>query len=253
MLGIRVIPCLLLRNRGLVKTVKFKDPTYIGDPINAVKIFNEKEVDELIFLDITATNEHRKPNFDLITDIATECFMPFCYGGGIRDIETMKKLFTLGVEKIAINSYAIEYPEFIKKAARLFGDQAIVISIDVKKNMWGKYEVYTHSGTKNTKLDAVDYAKKAEVSGAGEILVTSIDRDGMMQGYDLDLLKEITNSVSIPVIANGGAGILGHFSDAVHKAHISAVAAGSMFVYYGKQKGILINYPSRKELELALK
>lgn len=252
MLKIRVIPCLLLKNNGLVKTVKFKDPKYVGDPINAVKIFNEKEVDELIFLDITATIEKKKPNFKVISDIASECFMPFGYGGGIRDLNDVRELFNLGIEKVIINSYAFEKPLFIKEASTIFGAQSIIVSIDVKKNLFGKYEVLTHSGQKNTKLDPVKFAKQMEDMGAGELFLNSIDRDGTMQGYDFELIKKVSESVNIPVIACGGAGKLQDFDDAVKRGGASGVAAGSMFVFYGKHRAVLISYPSIRELKTIL-
>ena len=251
MLRVRVIPCLLLRARGLVKTTKFKTPNYIGDPINTVRIFNEKEVDELIFLDITATAEQKKPQFNLISEIAGECFMPFAYGGGIRSLEDASKLFSLGVEKISLNSYAYENSDFITQAANCFGSQSIVISIDVKKKMNG-YTVYTQGGKIDTGIDPVNYAKKMEESGAGELLLNSIDRDGTMAGYDLELIYSITSAVKIPVIACGGAGKLEHFTQAVKTGHASAVAAGSMFVYQGINRSVLINFPSQDELKLAL-
>lgn len=249
MLQTRVIPCLLLKNNGLVKTVKFKDPKYVGDPINAVKIFNEKEVDELIFLDITATIENRKPNFEVISDIASECFMPFGYGGGIRNLDDIKKLFNLGVEKVIINSYAFENPMFIKEASSIFGSQSIVVSMDVKKGLFGKYEVFTNNGKKNTKLDPVKFAKQMEDMGAGELFLNSIDKDGTMQGYNIELIKKVSDSVNIPVIACGGASKNEDFGEAVKKGGASGVAAGSMFVFYGKHKAVLISYPPVHELE----
>ena len=252
MLKTRVIPCLLLKNQGLVKTVKFKDPKYVGDPINAVKIFNEKEVDELLFLDITATVENRKPNFPIISDIASECFMPFGYGGGVKDLNDMKELFNLGVEKVIINSYAVENPEFIKKAADLFGSQSVVVSIDVKNTLLGKYEVFTYSGKKNTKLEPVNFAREMQEMGAGEIFLNSIDRDGTMQGYDIELIKLVSQSVTVPVVACGGAGKIEDFAEAVKKGGASAVAAGSMFVFHGKHRAVLINYPSVQVLESIL-
>lgn len=249
MLQTRVIPCLLLKNNGLVKTVQFKDPKYVGDPINAVKIFNEKEVDELIFLDITATIENRKPNFKVISDIASECFMPFGYGGGIRNLDDIKKLFNLGVEKVVINSYAFENPQFIKDASEIFGSQSIIVSIDVKKSLFGKYEVFTQSGKKNIKLDPVKYAMLMENMGAGELFLNSIDRDGTMQGYDIELIKKVSESIKIPVIACGGVSKIEDFGEAVKKGGASGVAAGSMFVFYGKHRAVLISYPSIHELE----
>jgi cyclase len=252
MLKTRVIPCLLLKNSGLVKTVKFKDPKYVGDPINAVKIFNEKEVDELIFLDITATNENRKLNFDLITDIASEAFMPFGYGGGVRDLKTIGELFTIGVEKVVINSYAAENPSFISEAAGLYGSQSIVVSIDVKRGVFGGYAVYTHGGSRNTKRDPAGYAKEMEERGAGEIFLNSIERDGTMKGYDLELIRMVSLAVSVPVIACGGAGTVGHFAEALITARASAVSAGSMFVFQGKHRAVLITYPEPAELVSAM-
>jgi imidazole glycerol-phosphate synthase subunit HisF len=248
MIRTRVIPCLLLRDRGLVKTVKFKHPKYVGDPINAVKIFNEKEVDELFFLDITATAENRKPPFKLISQIASECFMPFGYGGGIRDLDAIKDLFSLGVEKVAINSYAVEKSSFIRDAADLFGSQSIVVSIDVKKNLFGKYRVYTHGGRRSTSFDPVNFAMQMEQVGAGEIFLNSIDRDGTMQGYDLDLIRRVAEAVTIPVVACGGAGKVDDLRDAIKKAGASAVSAGSMFVFKGKHRAVLINFPTAEEL-----
>jgi cyclase len=251
MLKTRVMPCLLLRESKLVKTVKFRNPDYIGDPINAVMIYNEKEVDELIFLAITATVEKKKPPFKTIQEIATECFMPFTYGGGINNIEDMRKIFSLGVEKIAINSYAVENPAILTKAAELFGSQSVVASIDVRKTGADSYEVFTHSGNRKTGLDPVKWSKTVETFGAGEILLTSIDRDGTMEGYDTDLIRSVTETVNIPVIANGGAGGIEDFGKAV-KAGASAVAAGSLFVYHGRAKGVLINFPSQEVLRSAL-
>jgi cyclase len=249
MLKTRVIPCLLLKNEGLVKTVKFKNPKYVGDPINAVKIFNDKEVDELIFLDITATVEQRKPPIKLISEIATECFMPFCYGGGITTIEDIAELFKLGVEKVAINTQAVENPSLIKEAAERFGNQSIVVSIDVKKNMFGKYRVLTHGGRKATKCDPVDFAVRMQELGAGELFLNSIDRDGTRQGYDLELIRKVSESVNIPIIACGGADSLDDFADAIKQGGASAVSAGSMFVFQGQYRAVLITYPSLKALE----
>lgn len=246
MLKTRVIPCLLLKDLGLVKTVQFGSPTYVGDPINAVKIFNNKEIDELIFLDITATIEKRKPSFDFISKIASECFMPFGYGGGIRSLEEIKEILRLGAEKVAINSYVFENPEFIKEASKLFGSQSIIVSIDVKKN-----EVFINSGTRSTGLNPVDCAIKMEQMGAGEIFLNSIDKDGTMEGYDLELIKSVSEKVNIPVIISGGAGKLEDFKKAINHG-ASAVSAGSMFVFIGKNRAVLINYPSQRELEQVL-
>lgn len=244
---VRIIPTLLLDGGGLVKTKRFTDPTYIGDPINAVRIFNEKEVDELILLDITATQECKAPDFSLIENIVSESFMPICYGGGIKTVEDAGKLFRLGIDKVAINTAASENISLIRELASRYGNQSIVASIDYKKNIWGKQKVFSHSGKKNTGLDPVEFARSLEEAGAGEIVFTSIDKEGMMQGYDIELIKQVCDTTSVPIIANGGAGELVHFHEAI-KAGASAVAAGSMFVYHGKLRGILINYPNKKEL-----
>lgn len=248
MVRTRVIPCLLLRNRGLVKTVKFKNSTYLGDPINIVKIFNDKEVDELIFLDITATIEQKKPPFKLLSEIASECFMPLGYGGGIRSLEDVKEILSLGVEKVAINSYAVENPSFVRAAADLAGSQSIVVSIDVKKSLFRKYEVMTHNGRKATGLDPLKFAVEMEKMGAGELFLNSIDRDGTMQGYDLELIRRVAEAVSIPVVACGGARTVKDLGDVVKKGGASAAAAGSMFVFHGPHRAVLINFPTPQEL-----
>ena len=248
MLITRIMPCLLLKNESLVKSIQFTNYKYIGDPTNTVRIFNEMEVDELIFLDISATTENRSPSFKILSEIASECFMPIAYGGGIRNTEDMKKIFSLGFEKVSINSYAVEHPSFITKASDLFGSQSIIVSIDVKKGKTGNYEVYTHNGKKSTGLNPITFARQMQEVGAGEILLTSIENDGMMEGYDTVLIKSVSSAINIPLIACGGAGKTGDFSDAV-KAGASAVAAGSMVVYQGKNRGVLINFPSHKELK----
>jgi imidazole glycerol-phosphate synthase subunit HisF len=249
MLRTRVIPCLLLKNHGLVKTVKFRDPKYVGDPINAVRIFNDKEVDELLFLDITASVEGRRPPFKVISEIASECFMPLGYGGGIRSLEDIRTLFFSGVEKACINSCAVENPSFIKSASDTFGSSSIVVSIDVKRNLFGKNMVYAYSGRRNTGLDPVEYAKQVEEMGAGEILLNSIDRDGTMQGYDVELVKKLSDAVTIPVVACGGAGKLKDINEVLDKGGASAAAAGSLFVFHGRHRAVLISYPSKHELE----
>jgi cyclase len=231
----------------LVKTVNFDKPKYVGDPINAVKIFNDKEVHELIFLDISASVEKRTPYFEYISIIASECFMPFGYGGGIRTLEEMHAIFNLGVEKIILNSVAIESPSIIRDASELFGSQSIVISIDVKRNFFGRYETYIHSGKTRTTWDPVKWAQETERLGAGEIIINSIDRDGTMKGYDISLIKNISTAVKIPVVACGGAGIINDFSTAINEGKASAVAAGSLFVYYGKHRAVLINFPNDDE------
>jgi cyclase len=247
----RVIPCLLLKNEGLVKTVKFKEPKYLGDPINIVRIFNDKEVDELVFLDITATVENRRPNFDLLGKITSECFMPLGYGGGIRDMDDVKRLLAMGVEKIVLNTSAVENPSLIRAAADYAGSQAVVISMDVKKTLFGKYEIFTRSGKKGTGLDPVQFAVEMEKQGAGEILVNSIDRDGTMQGYDLELIRRVADSVTVPVVACGGAGNIQHLAEAI-RAGASAAGAGSMFVFQGPLRGVLISYPAQEELKIAI-
>lgn len=241
----RIIPCLLLKNKGLVKTVKFKNPVYIGDPINTVRIFNQKKADELIFLDITATNENRCVSLDLIQKIGNEAYMPTAVGGGIKTIEQIKKILNTGAEKVIINTAAFLNPNVIKEAANIFGSQSIAVSIDVLNN-----EVYIFSGTKKTVLDPVTYAQKAEALGAGEIFLNSIEKDGAMKGYDIELIKKVTTAVSIPVIASGGAGSIKDFQEAIQKGKASACSAGSLFVFHGPRKAVLISYPSRKELKI---
>jgi len=245
----RVIPCLLLRNNGLVKTVKFKDSTYIGDPINAIKIFNEKEVDELIFLDIDASKEKKEPPFNLLKNIASECFMPLCYGGGISSIDQISEIIKCGVEKVSINTHAVKNPLFIKNAADIYGSSTIVAAIDVKKNIFGKYQIYINGGSENTNKDPLEFAKLIEQMGAGEIFLNSIDKDGTMTGYDIELIKKISNSVKIPVIACGGAGNIEHMREAIQQGAAAAVSAGSFFVFYGKRKAVLISYPRIDEIK----
>jgi cyclase len=244
----RIIPCLLLRNNGLVKTVKFKDSTYIGDPINTVKIFNEKEVDELFFLDIDATKLQKEPSYDLIQNIASECFMPFAFGGGIHSLQQIERIIKSGAEKVIINTYAFLKKDFLAEAVRQFGSSTIAVSIDVKKEFLKGNVVYVKDGTQSTGLNPVEYAKRIEDEGAGEILINSIDRDGVMGGYDIELIKSVSNSIKIPVIACGGAGTLDDFRLAVREGGASAVAAGSFFVFHGKRRAVLITYPSYSEI-----
>jgi cyclase len=245
----RVIPCLLLRGSGLVKTVHFKDPTYLGDPRNVIKIFNEKEVDELVLLDITATDDGRDPNYDLLLELTGECFMPLAYGGGIKNLRQIETILKLGVEKVSINASAVENADLITRAARAFGSQSIVVSIDVKRKLLGKYEAYIRGGKQKTGLDPVSLAKRMENAGAGEILLNSIDRDGTMQGYDLEILRKVTDAVQIPVIACGGAGSIDDLGSAVKQGGASAVAAGSIFVFHGRHRAVLISFPKRQDLE----
>jgi cyclase len=232
--------------------VKFRDPSYIGDPINAIKIYNEKEVDELIFLDITASAENREPNYKVISDIASECFMPLCYGGGISTLDQVKRIMEIGVEKVSLNRSAIQDPGLVTSAAKAFGSQAVIVSIDVKKNFWRKYEVVGKRGTSSTGENPVSFAKRMVEIGAGEILLTSVDREGTWEGYDTELLRQVTESVNVPVIANGGAGNLAHLQQAVEVGHASALALGSMVVYQKKGMGVLINFPAREQLEKIL-
>lgn len=245
------MPCLLLRGLSLVKTVGFENPTYVGDPVNAVNIFNQKEVDELILLDITATTEGRGPQLPLISEIAAECFMPLTYGGGVRSLQDMDALFRSGAEKVALNSIAAADPDLVRTASARFGSQAVVVSIDAKKTRRG-YRVCTQAGNRKLKSEPGEYAVEAQKLGAGEILLTSMDRDGTMEGYDLNLLTSVTREVDIPVIACGGAGRIEDFTQAVHDGGASAVAAGSMVVFHGRNRAVLINFPSRGELEEAL-
>jgi len=244
----RIIPCLLLRNNGLVKTVKFKDSIYIGDPINALKIFNEKEVDELIFLDIDATKNKKEPSFELIQNIATECFMPFAYGGGIQSLNQIEKIIKSGAEKIVINTQAFLQKSFIREAVDHFGSSTIVVSIDVKKGFLERNTVYIKGGTQNTGKNPVEYAREMENMGIGEVMINSIDRDGVMEGYDIELIKDISDAIKIPVIACGGAGNLSDFKEAINQGGASAVAAGSFFVFHGKRRAVLITYPSYTEI-----
>lgn len=244
----RVIPILLLKNKGLVKSIKFKDYTYIGDPMNAVKIFNDKRADELVFLDITASVENRLIPLDFVEKVGDEANMPFAVGGGIKSIQDIRHVLKAGAEKVVINTHAIENPTFIQEAADIFGSSTIVVSMDVKKNLFGKEQIFTLNGKKSTGYDPVSFAKLMETMGAGEIIVNAIDKDGMMQGYDLPLIKKISDEISIPLVACGGAGNYLHFNEAVNQSHASAVAAGSLFVYYGPRKAVLINYPTQEEL-----
>lgn len=248
MLKHRVIPCLLLRNGGLVKTRRFRQPKYVGDPINAIRIFNEKEVDELMVLDIIASRERREPDYALIEQFASECFMPLCYGGGIRTIGQARTLFSLGVEKVCLQSATLENPGLISELADQFGRQSIVVSVDVARNWLGRPKLYESRTRKLLKTPWLEFMQEAVNCGAGEVVLNSVDRDGLMQGYDLDLLQLAARSMSVPLIALGGAGSLEHMREAV-KAGASAVAAGSFFVFHGPHRAVLISYPRYKELE----
>jgi imidazole glycerol-phosphate synthase subunit HisF len=252
MLRPRVIPTLLLSGQGLVKGVHFEEYKYVGDPINAVKIFNDKEVDELLFLDITATAEKRPPSLQLVEKLADECYMPFGVGGGIRSVKEIQALLSAGAEKVVINTSAVQTPGLIREAADTFGSQSVVVSIDVKRSWLRSHRVVTHSGRRATELEPVAWARQAEGLGAGEILLNSVDRDGTMQGYDLELVKAVSTVVNIPVIACGGAGKLEHMAQAIGEARAAAVAAGSLFVFYGPKRAVLINFPNAREVEAVL-
>ena len=249
MLQTRIIPCLLLRNESLVKTVRFGKFGYIGDPLNTCRIFNELEVDELTFLDIMASRERRPPSFGILQEIANECFMPLSYGGGIRDVATAERILQIGFEKVVLNTYPFENPGIIAELARAFGSQSVILAIDVRKNLWGKYQVFSVSGRVNQKRHPVAWAQEVEERGAGEILLTSIDREGTWQGFDVELTAQVAQAVTIPVIAHGGAGTIDHIGAVVKKGHASAVALGSMVVYQAKNLGVLVNFPDKDSLE----
>ncbi len=244
----RVIPVLLLKNLGLVKSMKFKDYRYIGDPINAVKLFNDLGADELAFLDILANRENRSISLDFVRRVGDEANMPFSVGGGIRSIKEIQQVLNAGAEKVIMNTFAAENPDFVKEASDEFGSSTIVVSIDVKKNVFGKELVYIYSGRKATKFDPVTYAGLVEDRGAGEIIINSIEQDGMMQGYDISLIKRVSEAVRIPVVALGGAGNNNDLRKAVLEGYASAAAAGSMFVYHGPRRAVLVNYPTYNEL-----
>lgn len=248
MLRPRIVPCLLVHNKGLVKTVKFKDPKYVGDPLNAVKIFNEKEVDELIVMDIDASVEHRDPNFELIKNLAIECRMPFCYGGGVSTVEHAIKIISLGAEKVALNTAAIQNPQIVADIAKAVGKQSVIVVMDVKKKFLGGYEVMTCNGKKSTGKEPVEMAKKFESLGAGEIVINSIDNDGVMNGFDNVINDKVRNSINIPMTILGGAGNISHIKEAIERYGVIGVAAGSLFVFKGIYKAVLINYPSQEDI-----
>ena len=254
MLNPRIIPCLLVRDKGLVKTVNFKAPKYVGDPLNAVKIFNEKGVDELIVLDIDATIKQREPNYKMIANLAMECRMPLCYGGGINNKDQALRIFELGVEKIAISSAALENPKIVSEIAGIVGNQSVIVVLDVKKKKFSKgYNLYTHNGKQKAGSNPVEIAKKVEALGCGEIVINSIDHDGMMAGYDNKIIDTIRDVVSIPITVLGGAGSLEDIGQMINKYGIIGVAAGSLFVFKGKYKAVLINYPNSIEKESLIK
>ena len=239
----------MLQENGLVKTVNFKNPKYVGDPINAVKIFNEKEVDELAVFDIDATAKNLEPNYSLLERIANQSRMPLCYGGGVRTVEQAHKIFGLGIEKIALSSAVLQNPHLITQIADRVGSQSVIVVLDVKKKLFGGYEVYTHNGKKSTGINPFEFAVKAEDLGAGEIIVNSIDQDGMMKGYDTTLIDLLRGRISLPLTVLGGAGTLDDIREVLAKHGVIGVAAGSMFVFKGKYKAVLISYPTKEEKE----
>jgi imidazole glycerol-phosphate synthase subunit HisF len=241
----RIIPCLLIRNGGLVKTVNFANPKYVGDPINAVRIFNEKEVDELFVVDIDASTQNHEPNYVLIKNLAAECRMPLCYGGGVKTVEQIQRIINLGVEKVAVSSAAVDNPMLLSEACNRVGRQSIVFVMDVKKSA-REYEVYTHNGIRATKLNPVDFVKRVEPF-TGEVVINSIDRDGAMKGYDMELVKQVRDAISVPLTVLGGAGSLTDIVDLTRTFGIIGAAAGSLFVFKGAYRAVLINYPSRAD------
>ena len=248
MLHPRIIPNLLIHNKGLVKTINFKDPKYVGDPINAVKIFNEKSVDELIVTDIDATVKNIDPDYSMIEKLAMECRMPLCYGGGINNANQAKQIFSLGVEKIAISSSAITNPKLITELSDSVGSQSVVIVMDIKKKFLGKdYELVTHNGTKKTGINPLKFVEEIKELGVGEIVINSIDRDGTMKGYDYQLIEKIRNITTLPMTILGGAGSLEDIGNLINKYKIIGAGAGSIFVFKGKYRAVLINYPNDKE------
>jgi len=248
MLRPRIIPCLLVKNGGLVKTVRFDNPKYVGDPINAVRIFNEKEVDELIVLDIDASMQSREPNYSLVKNLAAECRMPLCYGGGVKTVDQVARITSLGVEKVAMSSAVINDPKIVVRAAEVVGTQSIVVVLDVKRvRQNGRYEMWTHNAGRPTGRCPVEFAKEVKRLGAGEIVINSIDRDGVMKGYDLELASEIREAISLPITVLGGAGSLNDIAALIHSFGIIGAAAGSLFVFKGIYRAVLINYPSRAE------
>jgi cyclase len=253
MLRPRIIPVLLLHDGGLYKTVGFKDPKYIGDPINAVRIFNEKEVDELMIVDIDASIRRQEPDYQLISRLAAECRMPLSYGGGVKRVEQFERIVALGVEKVAVSSAAVESPDLIRDAAARVGSQSVVVVLDVKRTgLLRRPEIVTYNGTRRTGRDAVDFARLVTTLGAGEIVINSVDRDGSMNGYDVDLVERVRAAVTVPITALGGAGNHEHIVDLVRRFEIVGAAAGSFFVFKGKYRAVLISYPDRIEKQQIL-
>jgi cyclase len=241
----RVIPVLTIDERRLVKTIRFRNPRYLGDPLNAVRLFNEKEVDEIVIVDIGATRRGREPDFAFIADLASECFMPMAYGGGIASLDHAARVLSLGVEKVVMNTAAVEHPELLSAASDRYGAQAVIAAIDVRRRWTGATVATTRGGTKSSGRTPVEMARAMEQAGAGELLLTSIPHDGEMRGYDLALIKQVSAAVSIPVIACGGAGTLDDLRLAVRDGGASAASAGSLFVYQGKHRAVLVNFPSQ--------
>lgn len=249
MLETRLIPVLLIHKGALYKTIKFRKPVYVGDPVNAIKIFNEKEVDELIILDIDSSKSNKEPNYKLIEKIASQCFMPICYGGGVKSIKQMQRIFALGVEKITLNSCLLDKSNnLLETAIDSFGSQSIVASVNVKKNLWGEYRVYDHIKGKATRIPALDFIQSVESANVGEVFISDVDNDGLMQGFNIELFKKLTENISVPTICCGGAGSLKDVSEVFHNSGISAVSAGSIFVFKGKHRAVLITYPKRETL-----
>jgi imidazole glycerol-phosphate synthase subunit HisF len=253
MLRPRIIPCLLVHDKGLVKTVKFKSPKYVGDPINAVRIFNEKQVDELTVLDIDATAEDREPNYKMIENLASECRMPLCYGGGVKNADQAQRIFSLGVEKIAISSAAVNNPKLVTEIAKRVGSQSVVVIIDIKKKIFGGYEAYTHNGKKATGINPVNFAKELQLLGAGELVINFIDNDGLMDGYNFNYVDRIREVTTLPLTILGGAGSLKHIGELINRFGIIGASAGSLFVFKGVYKAVLINYPSQKNKDKLIK
>jgi cyclase len=247
MLRPRIIPCLLVKNKGLVKTIGFSNPKYVGDPLNAVRIFNEKEVDELIVLDIDATADGREPDYGMIKNLAAECRMPLCYGGGVKTVEQAVRIIKMGVEKVAISCLAVEKPEMVADLAKYVGSQSVVAVIDVRKNKTGAYDIFTHNGTKLRRKNPVDFAGQLGKMGVGEIVINSIDKDGMMKGYDREIVRAIRNVTTVPITVLGGAGTLRDIESLIEEFGVIGAAAGSLFVFKGVYKAVLINYPSRAQ------
>lgn len=254
MLRPRIIPCLLVKNGGLVKTVQFGSAKYVGDPLNAVRIFNEKEVDEIAVVDIDATAKGREPDYTLVKNLAAECRMPLCYGGGIRNVQQVERIISLGVEKVALSAAAIERPLLLAEASERVGNQSLVLVMDIRKTgLFRRYEVFTHNGTRATGISPVEMARRAEALGVGEFVVNSIDRDGTAKGYDLDLIREVREAVGVPITALGGCGSSNHIAQLFKECGIIGAGAGSFFVFKGKYRAVLISYPNPEEKSAILK